>query len=160
MIFLLKMPRELSTEELQRLLEDSDFGLSENEMDSNSENSDIEGEPDSDNSDHEPSIFANDDIDNPDFDPGVNFCSNIITGDRGRNSPVDNSSDIVISSPRPKMSRRWTPGEIMRLTPQEINDIDRENGWSQEILPLSRQPYGNSPILHVQIHLSTYIHQP
>lgn len=38
----------------------------------------------------------------------------------------------------------------MRLIPQEINDIDRENGWSQEILPLSRQPYNNSPTLHIQ----------
>ncbi|CAG5018722.1 unnamed protein product [Parnassius apollo] len=144
------MPRRLSTEDLRRILEESDYELSNDDTDSNGGDSDVQDAPDPDISDQEPSIFADDDIDDPDFEPGEISRSNIVTDDIGSDSPADNLSDIVINSPRPETSRRWTAGEIMRLTLQEINDIDRENGWSQDILPLSRQPYNNSPTIHIQ----------
>ncbi|XP_044732267.1 piggyBac transposable element-derived protein 4-like [Chrysoperla carnea] len=140
------MSRKLSNEELRRVLEESDFELSDDDMDSNSDNSD----PESNITDQEPSIFADDDVEDPDFDPDEISRSNIVTDGFGTDSPADNLSDNVINSPRPETSRRRTAGEIMRLTPQEINDIDRENGWSQEILPLSRQPYNSTPTLHIQ----------
>lgn len=155
--FLLKMPRRLSTEELRRLLEESDCEFNNDDTDSNGSNGDVEDESDPDISDQEPTIFADDDVDDPDFDPGEISRSNIVTeayyGDYGRDSQADDSSDIVINPPRPETqtrARKRTAGEVMRLIPQEINDIDRENGWSQEILPLSRQPYNNSPTLHIQ----------
>ncbi|CAK1584893.1 unnamed protein product [Parnassius mnemosyne] len=144
------MPRRLSTEDLRRLLEESDYELSNDDTDSNGGDSDVQDELDSDISDQESSIFADDDIDDPDFEPGEISRSNIVTDDIGSDSPADNLSDIVINSPRPETSRRRTAGEIMRLTLQEINDIDRENGWSQDILPLSRQPYNNSPTIYIQ----------
>lgn len=65
----------------------------------------LHDEPDSDISDQEPSIFADDDIDT-DFDPGEFSRSNIVTDNFGRDSPADNSSDIVINSSRPETSRR------------------------------------------------------
>lgn len=46
--FLLKMPRRLSTEELRRLLEESDFELNNDDTDSNGSNSDVEDESDPD----------------------------------------------------------------------------------------------------------------
>ncbi|CAK1592553.1 unnamed protein product [Parnassius mnemosyne] len=144
------MPRRLSTEDLRRILEEIDYELSNDDTDSNGGDSDVQDEPDSDISDQEPSIFADDDIDDPDFEPGEISRSNIVTDDIGSDSPADNLSDIVINSPRPETSRRRTAGEIMRLTLQEINDMDRENGWSQDILPLSRQRYNNSPTIHIQ----------
>ncbi|CAH2209962.1 jg3638, partial [Pararge aegeria aegeria] len=68
------------------------------------------------------------------------------------------SPDTVINPPQPVTSsvsqplrpRRWTAGEVMRLSPQEINNIDEENGWKQEVLPLSRSPYTASSTLHIQ----------
>ncbi|KAF9424304.1 hypothetical protein HW555_000443 [Spodoptera exigua] len=146
----MKMPRKLSNEALRRVLEESDFELSDDDTNSNGANSDVHNEEDSDILDQEPSIFADDDVDDPDFDPGEISRSNIVTDDFSRDSPANNSSDIVINSPRPETSRRRTAGEIMRLAPQEINDIDKEHGWSQEILPLSRQPYNSNPTLHIQ----------
>ncbi|CAK1591721.1 unnamed protein product [Parnassius mnemosyne] len=144
------MPRRLSTEDLRRILEESDYELSNDDRDSNGGDSDLQDEPDSDISDQDPNIFADDNIYDPDFEPGEISRSNIVTDDIGSDSPADNLSDIVINSPRSKTSRRRTAGEIMQLTLQEINDIDRENGWSQDILPLSRQPYNNSPTIHIQ----------
>lgn len=66
--FLLKMPRRLSTEELRRLLEESDFELNNDDTDLNGSNSDVEDELDPD-----------DDVDDPDFDPGEISHSNIVT---------------------------------------------------------------------------------
>ncbi|CAH2093601.1 unnamed protein product [Euphydryas editha] len=157
------MPRKLTTEELLHILEESDLELSNNDTDSNGTNSDVQDEPyfdDSDGGMQEPSIFADDNVDDPDYDPGDISHSNIISEafyGHGKDSP-EGSSDTVTNSPQPGTSRilqenrarRWTAGEILRLSPQEINKIDEENGWKQEILPLSRYPYNVSTILHIQ----------
>lgn len=135
MLFLLKISRKLSNEELRRVLEKSDFELSDDDIDSNSGNSD----PECNITDQESSIFTDNDVDDPDFDPGEISRSNIVTDGFGRDLPADKLSVIVINSPRPETSKRRTAGEIMRLTPQEINDIDGENGWTQEILPCYQQ---------------------
>lgn len=89
---MLKIPRRLSTEELRRLLEESDFELNNDDTDSNGSNSDVEDESD------------------PDFDPGEISRSNFVTeayyGDYGRDLPADDSSDIVINPPRTETQTR------------------------------------------------------
>ncbi|CAG5050575.1 unnamed protein product [Parnassius apollo] len=92
------MPRRLSTEDLRRILEESDYELSNGDTDLNGGDSDVQDEPDSDISDQKQSIFADDDIDDPDFEPEDGFVWNydICIGRDPEIADLDKPGSVVV----------------------------------------------------------------